>query len=67
MMEAVPSPEPLTSSRLLLFAPRQEQNILEAPGARAQPLGARGGEEPPAAECLHLSSPGIYYEELIVH
>lgn len=37
------------------------------PRACEQPLGARGGEEPPAAECLHLTSLGIYYEGLIVH
>lgn len=35
-MEAVHSPEPLTSSWLLLFVPRQEQNILEAPAARSR-------------------------------
>ena len=60
-MEAVRSSKILTYSWLLLFVPRQEHNILEAPAVRTQPLGARGGEETPAAECLHLTSPGIYY------
>lgn len=47
MREAVRSSKTLTCSWRWLSAQRQEQNILEAPAVRAQPLGARGGEEAP--------------------